>query len=609
MTPLLDHPFPTLAELYDSLSAREAERRLLEDNLSVLLNKNLPELQSRTEGILRINKLLTEVHREIANAISRPSVRRLGILNLPEELLIQIFKCVENRQPSPCDPHGWLRNTQGLRNVRLVCWRFSSASASLLVPSVNVNFDRPSLSRLDQIASHPSVRLGVKRVILRCEFYIQEAAENHDLFEIWAQQSLLKAAQGGDPSFEIEGGHRDRDEDDIGDAEKVAIRYNSLFEQLRPRDYSSFPPNPYWDHHHRVLSEAQDDYRGLYAAQCHLLQSGDFARTLAAILAKLPGGRELHIIERRPECPERWGLGATPMRELINDDSWLRKNLSLPLSHYHIGPIINEMERRRQAGQFNAWERTMTPPCSFFDYVSDILCKLGEYNVAIAQLVMEGGVPPQPTDLVLESEYQFKVTSAVSSLRLLVLNISFGPHTIAMLPCRQRSAFASILCLLASGPRLQNLGLNLDRQLKRRFCMLVARPRQSLRSVRSLHLDIAPFRLQELRVFMDRLGPDIKRLTLAYMSPSIEEYIDGLDVMRLWREAAAPKCVFRIIPLSFWATEDSERETHHCNELDIRSTSYINGDTEQYPRMCSCMECLEEWEGTAKAWFDSKDEE
>lgn len=100
------------------------------------------------------------------NELSRPYLRKLSILDLPDEILLEIFEHVENFDldggPLPYSYND--RGRKDIKNTRLVCQRFCDVSSQLLVRVVRVYFNEASLARLDEISRHPTIAKGVRAV-------------------------------------------------------------------------------------------------------------------------------------------------------------------------------------------------------------------------------------------------------------------------------------------------------------------------------------------------------------------------------------------------------------------------------------------------------------
>ena len=103
----------------------------------------------------------------------RPTLRLLNILNLPDELLMQIFKYVRGG----LDDHDlyFFDYTGGdvgqVKALRQVCRRFRNTSSHLLLRSVKVNMTRPSIAHLEEVSRQPVISKGIRAIQVILCFY------------------------------------------------------------------------------------------------------------------------------------------------------------------------------------------------------------------------------------------------------------------------------------------------------------------------------------------------------------------------------------------------------------------------------------------------------
>jgi hypothetical protein len=99
---------------------------------------------------------------------SQHSATQLNILNLPEDILREIFRCFEDkgryrvsnktlcidyRIPYPFDED--LRKLKTVQAIRLVCRAFCWHVSPLLLPVLRVSISTKSLNRADQLTMKP----------------------------------------------------------------------------------------------------------------------------------------------------------------------------------------------------------------------------------------------------------------------------------------------------------------------------------------------------------------------------------------------------------------------------------------------------------------------
>ena len=140
---------------------------------------------------------------------SRPYLRKLDILDFPNEMLLGIFELVEG-----CEILSFRDafdvNREDMKNIRLVCRRFCAASSHLLVRNVRVTFNEASLVHLEEVSRHPTIAKGVRSILVTFDLYnrsfldFERFISHHaDVAEEEEQDSIFDLATYGKPSFEM----------------------------------------------------------------------------------------------------------------------------------------------------------------------------------------------------------------------------------------------------------------------------------------------------------------------------------------------------------------------------------------------------------------------
>ncbi|KAM7196946.1 hypothetical protein V8F33_005828 [Rhypophila sp. PSN 637] len=114
--------------------------------------------------------------RHMFDMVARPMIRKLGVLDLPNEVLLKVFKFLENFQIDWAYIRGksnWSgnRDKQSIKHSRLVCRRFCDLSSQFLVRLIRVTPDVESRSRLEEISRHPTISKGVTDIWLALNFH------------------------------------------------------------------------------------------------------------------------------------------------------------------------------------------------------------------------------------------------------------------------------------------------------------------------------------------------------------------------------------------------------------------------------------------------------
>lgn len=112
-----------------------------------------------------------------SNKFGRRKYPRRNLSQLPEEIILQIFRAVHDT-PIPNSrcrlDEKWTRYDQGTRdiqNVRLTCQKFNRISSELLIKFVGVDLSVESLARLQAIMHHPTIGKGVGMIRIRLLAY------------------------------------------------------------------------------------------------------------------------------------------------------------------------------------------------------------------------------------------------------------------------------------------------------------------------------------------------------------------------------------------------------------------------------------------------------
>lgn len=175
-----------LEPLYKQLSCLESR---IKDASELLLEHGEGEpLKSRKQSL---ENSYSSVQRQIST-LSRPFPCFLGILDLPNEILIQIFEYMHDT------PSGGIRQlrpsqSKNIKNVRLPCNRFCNTSSHLLIDLLHIDFDSSSLSHLEEVARNPMIIKGVRALRFHFDFYSPVLANDVERFAAYSQEQLRGA--------------------------------------------------------------------------------------------------------------------------------------------------------------------------------------------------------------------------------------------------------------------------------------------------------------------------------------------------------------------------------------------------------------------------------
>lgn len=291
-----------------------------------------------------------------------PNEASLNILSLPDEILLDIFHAVKERQ-GPYRPnrsvyhhHRFLppaaaannlhsRHARGnssnndIANIRLTCSRFAATSSHLLLPTVHVkDISSPSLAKLEAIAHHPLIGKGVQKVKLSTCFYTSSlASQEIHHFAWYAVNRVFDAAARCQEGIQAE---RQRAEEagsgsiseallkkwmseiaaledvmrvlkswrqltrSAGDGGEEEER--SLFPQVVGTDGSTTSAPTIGDEsekgrHIMLLRIAHAHYRSRYQDQEMLLADGKFVKRFSQAMARMPRAKVLEVVDSNHE--------------------------------------------------------------------------------------------------------------------------------------------------------------------------------------------------------------------------------------------------------------------------------------------------------------------
>ncbi|KAM7190063.1 hypothetical protein V8F20_009896 [Naviculisporaceae sp. PSN 640] len=257
--------------------------------------REIDKAASAKEQALDAQSTLRQSIRELC----RPFLRSLTIMDLPDEVLLDIFEELEGFTP---DHRRWnfisRPGVNAIKNVRLVCRRFSNLSSRFLIRRVQVTPDLSSIAFLDQISRHPTIARGIRdiEVLLQFRFvsaldsfsgligFLREQLGNQlDRFnQVWARvhgedkmDLYHKIMDGGTAAYLVlERMELQRDEEDgvqdavEGDGE-----------------------------HLEFLQKVHDKRNMLVQEERSLVESGQFAEAIASAMARMPAARGLRLTD------------------------------------------------------------------------------------------------------------------------------------------------------------------------------------------------------------------------------------------------------------------------------------------------------------------------
>ncbi|KAJ0415794.1 hypothetical protein BJY00DRAFT_304624 [Aspergillus carlsbadensis] len=249
-------------------------------------------------------------------APSRPDIRPLTILDLPNELLRNILDhfqdpvikqaAVEWREARRTPSELQRENRKTIQNLRLVCRALNDLSSPLLCPVLRVDINQRSLDRAVNLSHSPTVASGVRGICVGLHCFPSELVNSLSRFtdirldkcrEVenacnWHLEGIAMASEDSD----------DDDDDESPDMSGAVYRDalkkgHSIWTSWRnyvKRAEDGGPgagPVEANDEYQEILRTGHEKFRDKHREQREMLESRSFVRTLAACLVRMPNAR------------------------------------------------------------------------------------------------------------------------------------------------------------------------------------------------------------------------------------------------------------------------------------------------------------------------------
>ncbi|EER39389.1 conserved hypothetical protein [Histoplasma capsulatum H143] len=480
------------------------------------------------------------------NSLSRPYLRNLNILDLPNEILLKIFEFVEDMLDFPFPFPFYRQGTKDIKNTRLVCWRFCNVSSQLLVRVVRVNFSELSLARLEEISRHPTISRGVRAVQIVLHFYnfsftdfhrfisyqadeVEDHVEPFDRAKMWEsfdipEQTALEMVSNG----------------------RAVVSTLRRLELADPDDDGGYFEG---DEDHRArLGEIHRQYLILLEKQESLIRTKKFSQTVGSAVARMLGLRRLHfndadfefLKDRRLMVPEGsiWAALHRFMLQPITGYDAKKHELELP--NYQC--IVNVIDSVRRAG-------------ALLDNIDIKLSTLG-----------------YPGSLVLAPDIQREFSSRMQQLK--EFSFSFEGN----LTEQDADDLSKFLSAFLDTSSLQNLGLRMgggDAEAARIDVgqLIGSKPRHKLIAISFCQVAID---LPRLLLFLERLPQSIRCIHLQDVRLLSGTWKEALDALRKKRS--------RVVLFSEPQGAECDNMPHEAYESIFRSENCNENDAERYIR-------------------------
>lgn len=285
-------------ELFESEWWRHAEEAGLANSVE-LLDERIDRAEADK---FELEAPQASIRRRIAD-MTRHQVRNLSVLDLPEEILVAIFRYVEDSDLPSTVNHDW-GDEKDIASARLVCRRFCYAASGFLVRRICVEPTKASLARLEEVSRHPAIAAGIYYVKLVLRYYDPALASVDDFVSSYARSlgDQIETWKESQP-----------DPDDVGMHEEAAIEDAEEFAAILIRDKTAtrYFNNLFGDDYDGTewLSQVHSEYLQLVEEQRWLLDEGRFAQAAGSAMARMPRARHLEIVDTDLPEVELWGPG------------------------------------------------------------------------------------------------------------------------------------------------------------------------------------------------------------------------------------------------------------------------------------------------------------
>ncbi|KAL7941990.1 hypothetical protein V8C42DRAFT_360407 [Trichoderma barbatum] len=259
------------------------ERQLLQKEANNSGNCNeehanlLPRVQ--LQAIQRM-EMQCELLRARAMTLSRPLIRPLHILDLPEEILDEIFSYLPDHFTTlstkmTLTEIRWSikggKRRKDIQSVRLVCRLFNEVASPYLFPYLDVYLDMESLLRAERISKTAHLAKGVHGIRIGLQYRPKEMTTMSSLeaSEDEVYEGIIDDGKDYDQAM--------RNRQTIDDA------WNAY---LRSEDGSATTEECL--EYQQILVSGWQEFRRMHEEQLALIMDGTFTRILAESMARMP---------------------------------------------------------------------------------------------------------------------------------------------------------------------------------------------------------------------------------------------------------------------------------------------------------------------------------
>lgn len=258
-----------------------------------------------------------EALRRRAMHLSRNTLGHLGILDLPMEILVQIFSHFQHQDIEVRDNNiiYWPSKVQSasnaseplltVYNARQVCRLFNKLASPHLCPFLNLKIEQESLDRAEILLDNPNIASGVMGIQVSLEYRPIELAESFRRFAIVRMEHIARV--NGAVDWPVAG----TDEEDLeprpdhlraGNYQEICEAWDYFLWSVAEPIYlpsdeeedgrifepkGAYQPDKAAREFWRIFCKGHKEYVKLQKSQHDLVQSRTFVKTLSSLASRL----------------------------------------------------------------------------------------------------------------------------------------------------------------------------------------------------------------------------------------------------------------------------------------------------------------------------------
>ncbi|EAW19534.1 uncharacterized protein NFIA_026080 [Aspergillus fischeri NRRL 181] len=315
----------SLDEIYQELSRLDAFERFISskqgqngpDNPDKEVNDDTnagkdgednPETRQKT--VLRDINTRRIALRAGAMELSRAKIRPTTIVDLPADILLQIFGYFQDSRIGRRAQIDWRSPARGceediarktaretIRQIRLVCSLFNDLASPLLCPILRVDLDQESMNGAVELCKRPRIAQGVHAIQVGLQYRPEELVSDCSRFKDYFKLQLDEVAHrcdwlwGNESDDETEGREDLREyREATRNHDKVRSSWDAYFhsDESDENDENDDVAEAEADEHMGILVRGYNEYCKKHEEQLQLITSGSFVTMLARCISQLP---------------------------------------------------------------------------------------------------------------------------------------------------------------------------------------------------------------------------------------------------------------------------------------------------------------------------------